>query len=248
MFDESVWNPWHGCTKYSPGCKNCYVYRRDESVGRDASKVGLNKDFDKPLRRDRSGNYKIPSGSSVYACMTSDFFLDLADEWRAQAWDIIRERSDVDFCIITKRIVRFADCIPDDWGYGWENVTICVTMEDQEQFDIRFPVLRELPIRHKRIICEPLLTPIDTHGWLADCKIEGLVAGGESGNNARVCDYEWILSLRDQCDSAGVPFYFKQTGARFRKDGKIYRVPRKLQHSQAHKADINTTNTFRIKE
>lgn len=248
MFDDSVWNPWHGCAKYSEGCRNCYVYRRDESVGRDASKVERNKDFDKPLRRDRFGNYKIKGGSTVYACMTSDFFLDKADQWRDEAWDIIRTRSDVDFCIITKRITRFVESIPDDWGDGWDNVTICVTTENQQEFDRRFPVFKDLPIKHKRLICEPLLSKIDTHGWLCDSKIEGLVAGGESGNNARICDYNWILSLCEQCADAGVPFHFKQTGARFLKDGRIYRVPRRLQHEQARKANINTSKTFKIKE
>lgn len=248
MFDNTVWNPWHGCRKYSEGCQNCYVYRRDESVGRDASKIERNKNFDGPIKRDRAGNYKIASGSNIYTCMTSDFFLDLADEWREEAWNIIRERTDVKFCIITKRIGRFMDCIPEDWDDGWNNVTICATMEDQEEFDRRFPIFAKLPIKHKHIICEPLLSQINTHGWLKSVPIENLTAGGESGNNARICDYDWILSLREQCIDADVTFYFKQTGALFRKDGRLYHIPRKFQLSQAQKSNINIEKSNKTKD
>ena len=241
---EFVWNPWHGCKKYSDGCKNCYVYRRDERVGRDSSVLSKNKSFALPLAADRHGNYKIPAGSSVYISMTSDFFIDhpLAEVWRREVWDIVRKRPELSFTIITKRIVRFMQCIPDDWGGGYPNVTVCCTMENQAVCDTRLPVLLSLPIKHKCIVCEPLLSDIDFHGNLSG--IEKLVAGGESGDTARECRYEWILHLRDQCTQAGVPFYFKQTGANFVKDGIRYRVPRRLQHTQARKAGINTCDIF----
>lgn len=240
MYTDNIWNPWHGCKKYSAGCAHCYVYRRDESIGKDASVVTRTLDFDLPVRRRRDGKYKIDSGSHVYACMTSDFFLDEADKWRGEAWDIIRERYDLKFTIITKRIVRFAECVPDDWGSGWDNVTVAVTSENQEEFDRRFPVLCELPIKHKRLISEPLLGAIDTRGHMKNSGIEQMTVGGESGDGARLCDWDWVVSLREQCDEAGVSFYFKQTGALFRKDGRVYHIPRKLQHDQAKKAKINT--------
>ena len=108
-----VWNPWHGCHKISPGCANCYVYRRDESIGKDASIVTKTLDFDLPLKKNRQGEYKLQaSDGHVFACMTSDFFVPDADDWRQQCWDMMRLRSDLSFIIITKRIDRFADCIP----------------------------------------------------------------------------------------------------------------------------------------
>ena len=110
MPEEIIWNPWHGCVKFSEGCKNCYVYRRDESIGKDASHVEKTQNFDLPVRRKKDGQYKIPAGSTVYACMTSDFFLDKADCWRQEMWHIIKQRSDVSFIIITKRIARFEVC------------------------------------------------------------------------------------------------------------------------------------------
>ncbi len=239
---NEIWNPWHGCTRYSEGCKNCYVYRRDDSVGRDASVVHKTSMFDLAVRHGRSG-YKIESGQHLFCCMTSDFFIDKADAWRPEIWRMMALRRDLGFTIITKRIERFLDCIPADWGDGYDNVRIISTMENQRCADIRLPILLEAPIKHKGIACEPLLGPIDFHGRL-DNRIESLVAGGESGNSARPCDYRWILSLRDQCIEKNISFWFKQTGANFIKDGKCYSVPRRLQHSQARKANINfTSNT-----
>ena len=246
MNNEYVWNPWHGCRKYSDGCKNCYVYRRDESVGRDASQLSKNASFALPLAKDRAGNYKIPAGSSVYVCMTSDFFIDhpLVTLWRQEAWRMMRVRSDVSFTIITKRITRFETCVPPDWGDGYGNVSVCCTMENQAACDRRLPVLKALPIRRKYVICEPLLGPIDFSGRL-DGSIVKVVAGGESGQNARPCRYEWILDIREQCLRAGVSFFFKQTGARFVRDGVLYRVPRAFQHAQARKAGIDTAPDFK---
>lgn len=239
----SIWNPWHGCIKYSEGCANCYVYRRDISVGRDASAVYRTQSFNLPVRKNRAGEYKVPSGSHLFACMTSDFFLDLADEWRPQAWEMIRERSDVMFTIITKRIDRVRDCLPEGWGDGWDNVRIFVTMENQRRADERLPILLDLPAKHKHIICEPLLSEIDFRGKLTPnlggVSPSGITAGGESGNEARLCDYDWIVSLRRQCADAGMSFHFKQTGARFMKDGQLYRIARAKQHSQAKAARID---------
>lgn len=238
--EGDIWNPWHGCRKYSAGCKNCYVYRRDNSIGKNPSAIEKNKSFDMPLARNKNGEFKIPSGTLLYTCMTSDFFIEEADEWREDIWRIIRQRSDLRFMIITKRILRFTECIPLDWGSGYENVAICCTIENQEQCDIRFPYFNTLPIKNKFIASEPLLSPIDMSGYL-NSSIRQVTVGGESGENSRICDYRWVLDIRSQCIAAGVPFYFKQTGARFLKDGRLYRIKRAFQHSQARKAGINTT-------
>lgn len=234
----SGWNLWHGCHKISPGCAHCYVYRMDEAYGRDASQVRRNADFSLPLRKNRQGTYKIPPGDMVYTCFTSDFFLEDADPWRAEAWDIIRQRPDVHFLIVTKRIHRFFYELPQDWENGWPHVTICCTVEDQQRVEERLPIFLQAPIRHKEIICEPLLGPLYLEPWLGPW-CEGVQVGGESGPEARTCYYEWVLDIRRQCMEAGVPFVFRQTGARLEKDGKLYRIPRKFQHSQAKKAGID---------
>lgn len=234
------WNPWHGCTKISAGCQNCYVYRTDSQHGIDSTVVAKTANFHLPMQKNRKGEYKLLPDEEgvVYTCFTSDFFLEDADEWRGEAWRMIKMRADLHFFIITKRIHRFYECIPDDWGDGYANVTICSTAENQDHADYRLPLLLSAPIRKKMIICEPLLTDIDLSAYL-DSDIEGVIVGGESGPCARLCDYDWVLHIREQCVNHKVPFHFKQTGANFKKGNHIYQIERKNQHSQAAKAGID---------
>ena len=232
------WNPWHGCRKLSAGCKNCYVYRIDSSFDKDASFISKTSYFNLPLKRTRKGEYKIPAGEIVYTCFSSDFFLEEADEWRIDTWQMIKLRSDLHFYIITKRIDRFLVNLPQDWGEGYDNVTICSTCETQDRADYRLPIFLNLPIRHKSIICEPLLEQIDLSRWLTSA-IEEVIAGGESGNDARICEFNWVLNLSNQCREKNVAFHFKQTGARFVKDGRLYNIKRQYQHLQAAKAGID---------
>ena len=224
--------------KISAGCKNCYVYRFDAAFDRDASIVSENADFGLPLKKKRSGDYKLPSGETIFTCFTSDFFLKEADDWRKEAWKMIRLRSDLQFYIVTKRIDRFMVNLPQDWEDGYDNVTICSTCENQEMAEYRLPMLLSLPIKHKAIICEPLLERINLSQWLSP-SIESVIVGGESGSNARICDYDWVLDLRNQCMDNKVPFHFKQTGARFVINGHLYQIKRQDQHSQAAKAGID---------
>lgn len=239
----AIWNLWHGCHKISSGCKNCYVYRQDIQYDRDSSIVVKTSKFNLPIKKDRNGKYKIKPGEIVYTCFTSDFFLEDADDWRIDAWDMIKTRKDLYFLIITKRIDRFHVNLPSDWGDGYDNVCICCTAENQERADYRLPIYLSLPIKHKAIICEPLLEKINLLPYLTN-DISQVIAGGESGNSARVCNYDWILDIRSQCISNNISFYFKQTGAKFIKDNKLYRVLRKYQHSQAQKANINFDNNI----
>lgn len=234
-----MWNLWHGCHKLSPGCRHCYVYRGDAKRDVDSSVVTQTKSFDLPTRRKRNGEYKVPSGTLVYTCFTSDFFAEDADDWRAEAWAMMRERSDLNFMMITKRIDRFAQCMPEDWGDGYDNVTVCCTVENQGCADYRLPIYKAAPIKHKIIICEPLLEKIDLRPFAIGEWIEQVVVGGESGYEARPCNYDWVTDLREVCVEQNVAFWFKQTGAKFIKDGKLYPIKRQFQHSQARKAGIN---------
>ncbi len=234
-----MWNLWHGCHKVSPGCQHCYVYRGDAKRDVNSSVVTQTKNFDLPIRKKRHGEYKIPPGTLVYTCFTSDFFVEDADVWRSQAWEMIRLRNDLNFLMITKRIDRFSRCLPADWGDGYDNVTICCTIENQACADYRLPIYQTAPIRHKIIICEPLLERIDLHPYRIGEWIEQVVAGGESGYNSRPCDFDWVMELRNICIKNNIAFWFKQTGAKFIKDGQLYHIKRQFQHSQARKAGIN---------
>lgn len=233
-----IWNPWHGCKKISAGCEHCYVYRIDSRHDKDSSVVKKTLNFDLPVKKKRNGAYKVLSDEEIFTCFSSDFFLDEADAWREEAWRMIRERKDCSFFMITKRIDRFNICLPEDWGAGYDHVTICTTVENQDRADYRLPIFYAAPIKHKMIVCEPILERIDLSKYLGDW-VEQVIVGGESGNDARVCDFDWVLDIQRQCRQHGVPFHFKQTGAKFLKDGQLYRITRKFQHSQARKAGID---------
>lgn len=236
-----TWNPWHGCRKISAGCLHCYVYRQDawRDCPEASSAVHRTAAFALPVQRRRDGRFKIPGGETLYTCFTSDFLVEEADSWRAAAWEMMRIRRDLRFFFITKRIDRLSSVVPPDWGEGYENVCIGCTVENQAMADRRLPLLLEAPIRHKEIICAPLLEPLDLARWLDPRQIGLLSVGGESGPEARMCDYDWVLALREQCIAAGVPFLFHQTGARLRVKGRIYRIPRAEQHAQARRAGID---------
>jgi protein gp37 len=236
---SKTWNLWHGCHKISAGCQHCYVYRGDAKRNIDSSIVTKTKSFDLPIQKKRNGEYKILPGTFVYVCFTSDFFVEDADPWRAKAWEMIRLRNDLKFLMITKRIDRLQKSLPDDWDDGYEHVTICCTIENQELADYRLPIYKAAPIKHKILICEPLLGRIDLRSYDIGSWIEQVVVGGESGNEARLCYYDWIMEIRDVCMENSVPFWFKQTGAKLVKDGRLYRINRRFQHSQARKAGIN---------
>ena len=239
-----IWNLWHGCTKVSPGCQNCYVYERDALVGRDASLLHKTKAFTLPVQKYRGGpqkgQYKVPSGTTVYTCFTSDFFHKDADEWRPEAWEMMRLRPDCLFYFITKRPERIEKTLPPDWGDGYENVEICCTCESQRMTDLRLPIFLELPMARRSIIHEPMLERINIRPYLEKYRdrISSVACGGESGPNARVCDFSWILDTHLQCVKYGVPFHFHQTGAKLKKGEKIYLIPREHQHEQARKAGL----------
>lgn len=235
------WNPWHGCTKISEGCLHCYVYRGDEERGTPvpSSECRKTASFDLPMKKSRGGSWKIPSGSSVYTCFTSDFLLKDADGWRGECWEMMKERQDLYFIFFTKRIGRLHEVLPPDWGDGYGNVCIGCTVENMKRAAERLPVFLDLPIRHRVIVTEPLLERLDIREYLIPGKVESVLAGGESGRDARICDFDWIRDLSSQCAEAGIGFHFHQTGAHFVKDGKLYDIPRKYQHSQAAKAGVD---------
>jgi protein gp37 len=196
--------------------------------------------FNYPLQRERSGGYKIKSGELIRVCMTSDFFLKEADSWREDAWDIIRERPDVKFFLLTKRPERVLSCLPDDWGDGWENVMLNVTCENQRRADERIPLLFNIPAKHKGIMCAPFIGPVSIEKYLPAGQIEQVICGGENYDGARPCDFDWVKSLRAECAAHDITFCFIETGTVFIKDGKRYRMPQKqLQSRMAQKSGVS---------
>ncbi len=135
----SMWSPWRGCKRCSEGCKYCYIHKGDFKRKVYTSKIIKTKDFEKPIEKCKNGNYKMKS-KLVYVCFSSDFFIEEADEWRKECWKMIKERSDLLFLFLTKRIDRFYDCIPEDWNDGYDNVVICCTIENQKNADYKLGI------------------------------------------------------------------------------------------------------------
>ena len=173
----------------------------------------------------------------VYLGFSTDFLIEEADEWRQECWQMIKERSDCSFLFLTKRIDRFMECIPEDWGDGYENVTVCCTVENQKNADYKLGIFSKLPIKHKCITAQPLLEPIHIEPYLEG--VELVVVGGESDYYARPLDYSWVLDIRQQCIRKQVSFEFRQCGTHFVKDGRQYKLQKKDLCSQARKAGIN---------
>lgn len=126
-------------------------------------------------------------------------------------------------------------CLAKGLNLGWplSNVTILVTMEDQQRADERAPYAAQLAGMGWRVgaLCEPLLGPVDLSYWPKICPTHDfsggfcigpcpdqrkvfswIITGGESGHGARPVHPDWVRSLRDQAQAAGVPFMFKQWG------------------------------------
>lgn len=232
----SMWNPWRGCKKCSDGCLHCYIHKGDAKRGINTNDIVKTKDFHKPVEKLKNGNYKMKS-DMVYLCFSTDFLIEEADEWRKECWAMIKERQDCTFLFLTKRIERFAACIPEDWDAGYENVVVCCTIENQKNAEKKLPLLQALPIKHKCITAQPLLEKIYIEPYLDG--IELVVIGGESDQRARPLDYSWVLDVREQCIRKNISFEFRQCGTHFIKDGKEYKLQTKDLCSQAKKAGIN---------
>lgn len=217
------------------------MYFLDKQRNMDGSFIFRTKsDFAYPLHTKRDGSYVVKSGETIRVCMTSDFFLKEADEWRKDAWNIIRERADIIFFLLTKRPERVLSTLPSDWGDGWENVFFNVTCENQRRADERMPILMELPFKHKGVMCAPFIGKVSLKEYLKEGIIERVVCGGENYDGSRPCHFEWVLSLREECVESNTTFCFMETGTVFMKDGKKYTLKdKRLQAVMAHRS-----NTF----
>lgn len=242
---DHTWNPWRGCRKVSAGCRNCYMFRDQLRYGKDPREIvrAAPKTFLSP----HTWNTKQSAAfrrELVFTCSWSDFFIEDADAWRADAWDIIRNTPNLIYQILTKRINNVPSRLPDDWPLP--NVWLGVTAENQRAADMRIPALLAIPAAKRFISAEPLLSPIDfrqnrpvttamrdemdpkglhhndtieVRQPLPPGSIDQIIVGGESGPGARRPLEFWIRNILDQCDQMGIPFFFKQWGGTKKIDG-----------------------------
>jgi protein gp37 len=145
----------------------------------------------------------------------ADVFEARADlnSWRERLWPLIEATPHLDWLLLTKRPEHIGRSVP--WRKSWpSNVWLGTTAETQRWADERLPELLRHPAAIRFVSCEPLLGPVDISRWLhrVTHRVDWVIAGGESGHNARPMNPEWARSLRDQCRRARVPFHFKQWG------------------------------------
>ena len=210
-----------------------YALDRMRGVLTPSSECRRTASFNYPLQKDRRGNYKVKSGERIRVNMTSDTFLEEADAWRDEMWDVIRKRPDVLFWILTKRPERVVDHLPSDWGSGWDNVVMNVTCENQEMFDKRFTILARIPAQHKGLCLAPLIGPIDVTpacqcGW-----IDEIAVGGENYENPRIICHEWVEDISKVCDKYRVNFVWHETGTNLVKNGQRFILPYKAEQTKA---------------
>lgn len=231
---DHTWNPWRGCTRCSPACEHCYMFREQERWSLSPDKVV----------RQSSAVWKAPerwnlqaqcdgTRPKVFTCSWSDFFHADADAWRAEAWAVIRRTTQLTWLVLTKRIERAAACLPEDWGNGYPNVWLGVTAWDQESAYRNILKLGILPAAKRFLSVEPMLGPLnlthmclDFNGltgyaeggcfYIEDVEVcaplDWVICGAENGPKRRPMDIEWARSLRDQCARHDVPFFYKGAG------------------------------------
>lgn len=156
-----------------------------------------------------------------------------------QEWTVIRQKKKVRIEVPAGQMAAFSRKLPEDWGSGYKNVTVVCVCESQKQADRQIPVFLKTPICHREIKVDPLVEKMEIEPWLAGGKIECVSCGGEVGKDGRLCRYEWVLNLRDQCVRQKTAFYFTQTGTNFQKGEKQYRIAEVIQKEQAVKAGVN---------
>lgn len=206
---EQTWNPVTGCTKVSPGCRHCYAERMARRLQAMAA-PGYARGFELTLHEDRLGQPLQRKKPTVYFVNSmSDLFHEgVPNAFIERVMAVAQQTPHHTYQILTKRSKR----LPEFFAYRPvpANVWLGVTVEDRRYGLPRIEHIRHVPARVRFLSVEPLLEdlgPLDLDG------IHWVIVGGESGPKARPMREAWALALRDQCEAAGVAFFFKQWGA-----------------------------------
>ena len=218
-----TFNPWWGCAHVSPGCQNCYAETWAKRVGekvwgvKEGRRFFTDKHWAEPLKWNEDAESDQQRKRVFCASMADVFELrtDL-DVWRERLWQLISVTPWLDWLLLTKRPQNILNMVP--WENDWpSNVWVGTTVEDQKRADERLPILLKIPAKCRFLSCEPLLGAVDLSKWIQSPEesffsIDWVIAGGESGPNARAMLPGWARQLRDQCHVSKIPFHFKQWG------------------------------------
>jgi len=220
---ESTWNPVTGCTKISPGCKHCYAERmagRLQAMGQANYRNGFALTL-QPHMLELPLRWKKPQAIFVNS-MSDLFHADVPLAYIRSVFAVMAAAHWHRFQVLTKRADRVEELSGQlDWP---ANVWMGTSVE-QNRYRHRIDQLRATGARVRFLSLEPLLGPLHD---LDLAGINWVIVGGESGPHARPMNPEWATDLRDQCQRAGVPFFFKQWGGKNKKqagrvlDGRLW--------------------------
>jgi protein gp37 len=204
---ESTWNPVTGCTKISPGCKNCYAERmskRLQAMGQKNYTNGFRLTL-QPHMLELPLRWKKPQ--TIFVNSMSDLFhKSVPLEYIQEVFAVMKQARWHSFQVLTKRADRLERLAPFlEWT---RNIWMGVSVESQ-RYVSRIDHLRRTGAQTKFISLEPLLGPLHE---LDLCGIDWAIVGGESGFGARPMEVDWVTDIREQCLRANVPFFFKQWG------------------------------------
>ena len=214
-----VWNPMTGCTKVSPGCKNCYMFRlypRLNGMGVKGYEKSANELQLVPERLRQPLRWAKPRRVFVNS-MSDMFHEEVPDSYLREMFIVMTKANSHIFQILTKRPERADSWWFDNKGrYGvgadWpDNIWIGTSIENQD-YDWRANYLCRLPAHVKFISAEPLIGPLSLKRYMGKGKLGWVIVGGESGPGARPMEEQWAKDIRNECVGSGVPFFYKQKG------------------------------------
>lgn len=214
---EQTWNPTTGCTKISSGCKHCYaevMAKRLNAMGVRGYENGfrlsiLPERLTEPLTRRKPTTYFVNSMSDLFHNDIPFVFLD-------RVFDVIKRTPQHTYQILTKRAARMRRYFTPGERFLPSNVWLGVSVENRKYGLPRIDELREVEASIRFLSVEPLLEDI---GQIDLTGIHWVIVGGESGPKARPMKPEWVAAIKEQCEHAGVAFFFKQWGG-WGADGK----------------------------
>lgn len=164
--DHSV-NFWVGCEKVNEGCRNCYMFAGMKRWGGNPAQLRqTGADYwQRIFVLDRKAGERGVR-ERVFANSWSDFFAEEADEWRPDAWEVIRNTPNLLWLLLTKRPENIWERLPSDWGEGWGNVALGTSVHDQDSAKEFIPVILRVPARWRFVSAEPMLGHVDWRQWL----------------------------------------------------------------------------------
>ena len=225
-----TFNPWWGCNKVSEACRHCYIGPVMKRSGNEPFHGPMRTGeatWKKPFKWDRTA-LENETRYRVFTCSMSDFFHEGADDWRDEAWQVIKSCQNLDWLILTKRPEHVSDNLPRDWCGGYPNVWLGVTVESQQYVE-RIDSILSIPAAIRFVSAEPLLGPIE-FGAERLRDLDLVITGCENAGKAirRPMNPDWVRSIRDQCDSSGVKLFHKQyyVGNKLAYDGLVDGVKR----------------------